>query len=327
MTTTPTNSSERSPAIDQFRGLAILLMVLANYSGGVASIPKWFKHALDIGLTVIDVIAPLFILAIGLTIGLSWRRRLQRDGAARTASHFIVRYAALVGIGAIFEAGAILLGENQSGINWGVLQAIGVAGLLALPVLSLPAPWRFGVGLALLAAYQLLLNLFWLPIVLGSPHGGLPGTLGWGAMLIMASALADAWRANHGKLRLGLYSMALLAAGILSALLMFAPLSKNRVSYSYELVSLGIAGLLFALCAWLVARWHWRWSWLAWWGRNPLLLYLVHLLLLGIMVLPGIPGWYAQAAIWLAGLQALGLLGALTLLAWWLDRQGVVVTI
>lgn len=325
MTNTPTKSSARSPAIDQFRGLAIVLMVLAHYTGGVACIPSWLTHAPDIGLTVTDLIAPLFIFTIGLTIGLSWRKCVQRDGAARAAGHFIVRYASLVGIGAILAAGEILLGENPSGVNWGVLQAIGTAGLLAIPVLSLPAPWRFGVGLALLAAYQLLLNRFWLPIVLGSPQGGLPGTLSWGAMLIMASSLADAWRAPHGRLRLSIFSLALLSAGIVSSL--FIPLSEHRVSFSYVLVSLGASCLLFALCAWLVERWHCRWNWLGWWGRNPLLLYMVHLLLLGIMVLPGIPGWYALAPLWLAALQAAVLLGLLTALAWWLDRREVVVKI
>ena len=49
-----------------FRGLAIVLMILANFLAGAAVVPGWLKHAPDAGLTVIDLIAPFFIFAIGL---------------------------------------------------------------------------------------------------------------------------------------------------------------------------------------------------------------------------------------------------------------------
>ena len=45
----------RIDAIDQFRGAAIVLMVLANYLADVGSIPSWLKHAPDIGLTAIGL--------------------------------------------------------------------------------------------------------------------------------------------------------------------------------------------------------------------------------------------------------------------------------
>ena len=49
---------KRLEAIDQFRGFAILLMILANYMNNVSLIPSWLKHSDDIGYTVIDLIAP-----------------------------------------------------------------------------------------------------------------------------------------------------------------------------------------------------------------------------------------------------------------------------
>jgi len=54
-----TTETHRSNAIDQFRGLAIVLMVLANYLAGIGWIHTWLKHAPDIGLTVTDLVAPL----------------------------------------------------------------------------------------------------------------------------------------------------------------------------------------------------------------------------------------------------------------------------
>ena len=74
------SASPRIASIDQFRGFAISAMVLANYLAGVHCVPVWLKHAPDVGLTVADLIAPFFIFAIGLTYGLSARRRIQAVG-------------------------------------------------------------------------------------------------------------------------------------------------------------------------------------------------------------------------------------------------------
>ena len=65
----------RIEAVDQYRGLAIVLMVIANHLADIASVPGWLKHAPDVGLTPIDLIAPFFIFAIGLTYGPSYRGR------------------------------------------------------------------------------------------------------------------------------------------------------------------------------------------------------------------------------------------------------------
>ena len=64
----------RNRAIDQFRGVAILLMFAANYMEHIAVVPAWLKHAPGIGLTAVDFIAPFFIFAIGLSFGPSSRR-------------------------------------------------------------------------------------------------------------------------------------------------------------------------------------------------------------------------------------------------------------
>jgi len=47
-------------------------MVLADYLAGPEVVPAWLKHAPDVGLTVIDFIAPMFLVAIGLTLGPSF---------------------------------------------------------------------------------------------------------------------------------------------------------------------------------------------------------------------------------------------------------------
>jgi predicted acyltransferase len=177
-------NSQRLDSIDQFRGFAIMLMVLVNYLAGVKRVPAWLKHAPDVGLTITDLVAPLFIFAIGLTYGRSWRQRSAWDGKLKAAQHFFTRFMALVGIGAILSTGEIWLEIDGTTVNWGVLQAIGTAGIVTLFVIGLPAGWRAPIGLGLLAGYQYLLDSFWLINVLQSPHGGLPGSLGWTGLMI-----------------------------------------------------------------------------------------------------------------------------------------------
>jgi predicted acyltransferase len=296
--------------------------------GGVESVPAWLKHAPDVGLTVIDLIAPFFIFAIGLTYGLSFKRRLARDGNWITIWHFLWRWAIILAIGMVIGGGEILFGMSSSIVDWGVLQAIAAAGVLTLFVLNLPTLTRFWIGLALLAAYQMLLNHFWLATVLASSHGGPLGAISWTAMLILATALADWFHdAKTGRKTYPWVSALILIGGVILGF--FEPVSKNRVSSSYVLISLGISALLFWAFYELVDRRHFKLPMLDLWGKNPLLLYMLHEVLLGLYALPGIffPGWYAQAPWWLTMAQVLALLGMLGAIAWYCDRRGWILSL
>jgi predicted acyltransferase len=317
--------TSRISSIDQFRGFAILAMALANFMGGVQAIPAWLKHAPDVGLTVIDLIAPMFIWAIGLTYGVSFRRRLARDGSATTYGQFLTRYLAILGIGAVISAGETALGLNAKGVDWGVLQAIGAAGILTLPVIHLPAWGRAGVGLLFLAVYQALLDTAWLGTVLGSPHGGLYGSLSWGGMLILSTALADLFH-DPGRRKWAAWA-GLLAAAAGCGLAFVAPISKNRVSCSYVLVSLGISALIFLAFHGASERFHFESRFLTVWGKNPLALYFLHYLLIGLVFLPGVPGLYADAPLWLT-LVEMGLLtGMISAAAYGLERRKLVLSL
>ena len=214
---------QRIDAIDQFRGFAILAMVLVNYAADIQTIPAWFKHAPDIGLTFADLVAPMFIFAIGLTFGLSARRRVEHDGMSTTIWHFVRRFLALMGLGAILSAAESMLGLNTSGVDWSVLQSIGGAGLITLTIIFLPTKVRLGSGIGLLIVYQILLDAFWLDWVLRSLHGGLAGTLSWSAMLILATVFGDLFQNETGRRYFPLTVLLSLAAGI--ALASIAPIS------------------------------------------------------------------------------------------------------
>jgi predicted acyltransferase len=117
-------AGRRLESIDQFRGFAIILMVATNYLAGVESIPTWLKHAPDSGLTIIDLIAPFFIFAVGLAFVLSAQRRFKSEGWRKMAVHFSKRGLALIGLGALITAGENYFDITPLPANWGVLQLI-----------------------------------------------------------------------------------------------------------------------------------------------------------------------------------------------------------
>jgi predicted acyltransferase len=318
--------TKRISSIDLFRGFAILTMVPANFMVGIQIIPAWLKHAPDIGLTVIDLIAPFFIFAISLTYGISFNHRYERDGALRTYSYFLTRYLAIIGLGAVISAGETALGQNPSGIDWGVLQAIGMAGLVTLLVIRLPSIYRWLIGAGILVVYQLVLDHFLLDLTLRSPHGGLFGSLDWSAMMILGTALADLFHGEGWKRKSFPWSsLAVLAVGII--LSTFSPVSKHRVSAPYVLISLGISALLFLLFHWVSDIRNWNSHLLMAWGKNPLILYFLHYLLIGLFFLPGIPELYAIAPLWVVLLEMTFLLVVISTVALWMDHKNLIIAL
>ncbi len=314
----------RISSIDIFRGLAILTMVMANFMTGIHTIPAWLKHAPDIGLTVIDFIAPFFIFAIGLTYRGSFERRLERDGALKTYSQFITRYFAILGMGAIISSAGTALGYTPGAIEWGVLQSIGVAGLITLIFIRLPSLWRWIIGFGLLAIYQYILDHYLLALTLQSPHGGLFGSIAWGAMMILSTALADLFHEkNRGYKIFPWAASAIVVLGI--GLAFVFPVSKHRVSSSYVLVTLGASALLFYLIHYAVVTWDLKSRVLEVWGRNPLVLYFLHYALIGIVFLSGLPILYAEAPLWIVLIEMAALIGGITAIAFWLERRNLII--
>lgn len=310
----------RDPAIDRFRGALVVLMVAGNFGLGVGWVPSWLKHPAGVGFTVADTVAPAFVFAIALTYGPSLRRRRERDGSSAYA-HFVVRYLSLIGIGAVISAGSTWVAGEPSG--WGVLQALGAAGLIVLPLLRLGASTRAVIGLGGIVAYQYALDRWWLDKVDGAPQGGLLGALSWACLLLLATALADVRQAGLGPYVTWCAGLAVLAI----AAVVVVPVSMHRVSLSYVLVTLTIGAAAYLVVQGVTAVLQRPPGLLCWWGENPLVLYLVHLMLLGCFTLVTADWWYAGASPLLSVVQLLVVLGAMSLLARTLHRRGIRVAV
>ena len=225
-------------------------------------------------------------------------RRESEEGRGRTILHFTRRFLIFIGLGAIIAAGEELLADGSGRFVWGVLQAIGCSGLVALLLIFRPWWVRLSAGIGLLGAYQVLLEFFWQDIVMRSSHGGLPGVLGWASMLLIASSVAD------------LYYRREQSAGLRHVLVAVG--SSAVVFFLFDLMSAPLV--------------KWKGP-LILWGQNPLMLYLCHYLLLALVVLPGVPALHESAAPALFLAELFIILSSLTALAYFLDRRRVVVSI
>lgn len=318
---------ERIASIDVMRGVGILLMAVGNFAMDVRWVPSSLKHAPDIGFTIADLVAPMFILSIGLTVGPSMRRRRAAFGAAAARVHLVKRALALVGIGAVISIGQSIVRPLPGvDLRWGVLQCIGTSTLLLLPCVFLPMQWRLVVGAAMLVGYQVLLDRYWLRDVLQASHNGIWGSLSWGGMLVLASVVGDAFHgiASHLRRLALLVGSGATCVTLALVLATWQPISKHRASATYMLLSLGLCLLVFALADAAMEPRSQRWPWLQAIGRNPLALYLANLLLLSLFTLPTVDVWHVGAPVWLSLLQVATIVAVNIALARGLERRDLV---
>lgn len=317
--------AERDRGLDAFRGLAVITMVIANFLADKAVVPAFLKHAPDIGLTVIDLIAPLFVVAMAAPFRDSYERKLLREGKGAAAWDTARRFLALIGIGAILSAGQSFALPAGGMVDWGVLQALGVAGLALLCAVGLPPLGRLALGLALMAVYQVLMP-WTAELVLSRSHGGMIGAVSWAAMVLVGKAVLDlAKRRGRGFLP---SAGAVIGFGGI-ALSFIAPISKNRVSASFALISLGISLFVLALYRLAFASRSANSGRsakpgpLEIWGRRPLALYLAHQLALALFVLPDSSWWHEASPTWLVAAQLVLFLAGLTALAYVMERKSI----
>jgi predicted acyltransferase len=312
-------SAERDRALDAFRGLAVVTMVAANFLADKSVVPAWLKHAPDTGLTVIDIIAPLFVLAMAVSFRDSYKRKLERQGRTEAGWETARRYLALIGVGAVLSAGQSYALPNGGMVDWGVLQALGVAGLALLGFAGLPAIARLLLGAAIMAGYQLLMP-WTAPLILARSHGGMIGAVSWASMILVGEAIVEISRARFR----GFLACAGGLVGLCGAALsLVAPISKNRVSASYVLVSLGISLIALYLFKLAFASRKGGSGPLEVWGRRPLALYLAHQVALALFVLVDIPWWHTDSPPWLVLCQLAALLAGLSALAYFMERRSI----
>lgn len=245
-------AARRLHGVDALRGLAVVGMLLVDNRGN-ASITVQLRHAPWDGLHVADVVFPVFLLLVGVSMPFS--RRADRPRAA------LLRVLQLGVLGWL----VVTAKYGPGTVGAGVLGHIAGAYLLCWLLVRLPRrvqPVVAGAVLALLS-------------VLSAVAGAAPGQ-SWGRSLDQAVGLSFSAEAPHAflgsavtvylgvlagrllqsdtgrtvLLRLTGGGALLVAAGLLLAPLV--PLNKRLWSPSFVLVTGGIALVVLAALYWLV---------------------------------------------------------------------------
>ena len=95
----------RNGAIDMLRGLTMFLMIFVNDFWTVGDVPHWLEHAAtqEDAMGLADIVFPLFLFAVGLSIPYAIERRFQKlIPAEKTLGHILSRTFALLVMGVFF---------------------------------------------------------------------------------------------------------------------------------------------------------------------------------------------------------------------------------
>jgi predicted acyltransferase len=325
----------RLRGVDVLRGLAVVGMLVVDNRGNDA-IPDQLEHAAWNGLHVADVVFPVFLLVVGVSLPFSRRADRPRPALTRVAKLTLLGWLVVT----------VKYGSSTAGV--GVLGHVAGAYLLCWLLLRLPRPAQLPVAAALLAGLSVLTvtagaapDRSWgltVDAALGvrfsaeAPHG-FPASAVTVFLGVLAGRALQYGPGRAALLRLTAGGAALLVAGL--ALTPVVPLNKRLWSPSFVLVTGGIAVLALALLHWLVdERGIVRGSRpLEVLGRNAVVAFVfsevVFRAVLSHGVQPAVDGWVSSVAgpvvsAWLYPLLAvLAAWGVCALLA----RRGVVVRV
>ena len=147
----------RDEALDALRGIAIFGMVLANLQGSEEHAFWWINHAPWDGLTIADLVFPMFLLAVGLALPLTMDGRMPRPSIAR-----IVRRSALLWFIGFAISMIVHFSLKLEEIRvTGVLERIAIVYLISALLCRQTASWKapaIAAG-ALMLVHGVLLHL------------------------------------------------------------------------------------------------------------------------------------------------------------------------
>ena len=295
----------RFVSIDILRAITMVLMVWVNDFWTLTNVPKWLKHATAVEdyLGFSDIIFPLFLFIVGLSIPLAIKNRIDKGHSDISISkHIIIRSISLLIIGVYmvnYETAhdeSIFIGKTY----WTLLMALAVVLIWTnwkkSPIKSYWHPYIKFLGFIIL--------IFLAYIYKGGENGsvwmttqwwGILGLIGWayllnslvyvfskGSLLIMSLLwllLISLSMLNHSEMSIEFTGFsryfstiltgtipAFTTAGIVATLI-FKRFQKTAIKWSYfSLIILGIINLIFGLATrpiWGISKIQGTPSWLA----------------------------------------------------------------
>ena len=281
----------RIKSLDAFRGITIAAMILVNNPGSWNHVYGPLRHAKWHGWTFADLVFPFFLFIVGISIAVSFGRRLETGEDRRSLYLKIIRRALI-----LFTLGLLLNGFPYYDLSIlripGVLQRIAVC-YLASSVIFLNSKWKgqlaWAVGLLLLywaamewvpvpggsaglyekgnnlAAWidgRLLTGHMWAVTRTWDPEGILSTVPAISTTLF--GVLTGRWltgdRAPREKAA-GLLAAGAAAAAAGTVWQLSTPINKSLWTSSYALFTAGLASICLGAVYWLVDVRDWkRWT-------------------------------------------------------------------
>jgi predicted acyltransferase len=142
--------SARLSFLDAARGVAVIAMLLANLVNVFAPVrPRWLGHDLGDELQMFDLPAPVFQLLIGTSLMLFLARHAGAGAPEAVRRLALRRFVLLIGLGGLLDA--VAAGHLE--VRWGVLQTLGMGGLVAVVFASAGDAVALGVAALILATH------------------------------------------------------------------------------------------------------------------------------------------------------------------------------
>ena len=308
------SAEERIVSVDVLRGFDMLWLVGGSGVALAAArflpapvgtvITTQFEHVKWEGFRFYDLIFPLFVFVVGMSIVFSLGPLLEREGRVAAYRRILRRTLLMFALGLIYYGG---MKYPVAEIRWlGVLQRLALCYLIGgLLYCHLSPRALAGTAVAVLAGYWLLLSFVPLP---GQPAIGWEPEQTWPVyldMLLLPGRKAEGLWDPEGLLStfpavctciLGIFAARLVRAPAITPIrkgLLFLvigaglvalgelwglqfPIVKKIWTSSYVLVAGGYSFLLLGIFFWIVDIWRIRW-WTApflWIGMNPITIYM-----------------------------------------------------
>jgi len=237
----------RVASVDVARGLAVIAMLAANLVNVfLHDVPAILAHNQGDTLRLFDLPAPVFQFMVGVSLPLFLAARMAKGSSRPQARRDAVnRFGRLILLGMVLDG----VGKLTAHPQWGVLQTLGLGGIVATLVDGAPDEIVLGLTLGLLA--------FSTAVPGGEVHGDpvsalrfVPLTLGG---LLAGRALVDGRTPRMLATRAALLSATFLALG----LVLFdagIPFNKLVGTSSFVALTTGVAAALLAGAALHEAR-------------------------------------------------------------------------
>jgi predicted acyltransferase len=242
-----TSPSARIASLDLFRGFLMFVLIGADFLAGYPFVPAWFKHSTTFGsISIIDLGAPLFVFAVGISLGLVFLRCTTNGGMVAEQRRYVRRGVVLIAFGII---GSTLLHRGIH-IDWEIFQTIGLAGIIALPFITLPSHGRLAAAALLILTFQAIGRSEYGDWLRESDVGGLGGILGgiaWSGVILAGSTISAPLREGGPRLPSRLITLGALGLVIAAALRALQPFDKRLVTASCLALTSGLSVLTLLL--------------------------------------------------------------------------------